>query len=449
MPKDRHKGLVNLGADTLASALLDLSIYSKDADALVERLLSSSKEKGKSFLKRLSNIKRRHSYISWAESGAVARELADLLKELEMAETDAKAGVASVSKFYEADEVIFENCDDSSGRIGQVFTEQAAQLFVAFASRCQDKEWVLGKVISLYADDKYGVRSVLLKRMSEYLSEPMLRQGAERMWTLARSAASSYKRQHWIFALADLATQLKDPFLLESVRSFQYPEELPDTAIIEIARLCLSCGQIDEALTWVERIPVEQGFLANERDELLSSIYRKQKSKDKLAETYWRSFRRSRGIRDFERLIKAIGEDKRASVLKTAAAEILSRRVFKIEDVRFLIDAGCLDEAERYVVDRAKAVKGDFYPSLSEISRDFVKFDKLVAAIVLYRAMLDAVLVRAKSINYHNGVNYLKKLDSLAPKVKDWMGIETHARYCALLRQRHKLKSSFWSQYNG
>lgn len=76
-----------------------------------------------------------------------------------------------------------------------------------------------------------------------------------------------------------------------------------------------------------------------------------------------------------------------------------------------------------------------------------LKHDRLVAASVLYRALLDSILARAKSKYYQHGINYLKKLDSLAQKVRDWKKVEPHTRYLANLRQKHKPKSSFWSQY--
>ena len=61
--------------------------------------------------------------------------------------------------------------------------------------------------------------------------------------------------------------------------------------------------------------------------------------------------------------------------------------------------------------------------------------------------LLASILARAKSKYYHHGISYLKKLDSLAPKVREWKEVDPHSLYLQNLRQKHKLKSSFWSQY--
>lgn len=197
MVANKHKKLIKLGSDVLATALLDLANYNEAADAVVERLLASPKENAKSFKKRLSSLKRRRHFISWGESGAYARDLAGLLRALEASESDPKAGVESVAAFYEADAQIFDMCDDSSGSVGDVFKFDAADLFVSFASSCEDKEWLLELVISLNQENGYGVRDVLFKKMSQFLPEPIIRQAVDRLWELSNSKSDSYEIKHW------------------------------------------------------------------------------------------------------------------------------------------------------------------------------------------------------------------------------------------------------------
>lgn len=448
MAIDKHKKLVELGADTLATALLDLANYNDDTDAVVERLLASPKENAKSFKKRLSGLKRRRHFISWGESGAYARELAGLLKSLETSEPDPKAGVLSVAAFYEADAQIFDKCDDSSGNVGDVFKFDAADLFVSFASRCEDKEWLLELVIALNQENGYGVRDVLFEKLSRFLPETHIRQAVDRLWELANSKSDEYEGKHWLFAIEDLSKQLKDPQLLEKVKRAESDGALSIASIIEIAKLHFQCGDLENALAWIERVPLDKSFMANDRDNLLIAIYREQGNAKKLIETAWRLFRRDRNVDSLEVLLNAVGKEKRSSIVKEAAKAILETNEFDSGDAGFLVEAGRIEDAETYIIAHAKKLNGDFYSGLLELAKEMLKHDRLVAASVIYRALLDSILARAKSKYYHHGVSYLKKLDSLAPKVRDWKEVDPHSLFVTNLRQKHKLKSSFWSQYN-
>lgn len=446
---DRHKNLVKLGADTLATALLDLATYNNNADAVVERLLASPKESAKSFAKRLSSVKRRQRFISWGESAAYARELAELLNALEASEPEPKAGVLSVAAFYEADAEIFEQCDDSNGSVGDVFQTGAADLFVLFASQCEDKEWLLELVLTLNTKNDYGIRDVLFTRMSEFLPETVLRRAVDRLWELAKAETRKYSTQGWLIAINHLSWQLKDVRLLEQVkRAMSDSDELPVAYVIDIAKLNYQCGDLQTALTWIERVPLKATYMARERDELLTAIYQCLKKPKKLIETASRVFRQHRDINSLDQLVKAVGEDKRAGIIEEQAKAILKANKFEPGDAGFLVETGRIDDAEKYIIANANLVDGGYYSSLLDLAKAMLRYDRLVAACVIYRALLDSILARAKSKTYHHGVSYLKKLDYLAKKVDDWKGLDSHSTYLDNLRAQHRLKSSFWSQYD-
>ena len=69
-----------------------------------------------------------------------------------------------------------------------------------------------------------------------------------------------------------------------------------------------------------------------------------------------------------------------------------------------------------------------------------------LGATVLYRAVLDSILKRARSITYPHGIRYLKKLERLAKSVSEWGAVDNHEIYFEQLRKKHYRKSSFWSR---
>jgi hypothetical protein len=133
MNADRKQKLIDLKATSLADALLELAAQSGVADDLVERLIATPTENIQRFRKKLTGLKRSRRFIDWRESLRFARKLEVLLQDLKAGVTDPLAGVELVAAFYEADNSVLGNCDDSDGCVGDVFRYDAKELFVAFA----------------------------------------------------------------------------------------------------------------------------------------------------------------------------------------------------------------------------------------------------------------------------------------------------------------------------
>jgi hypothetical protein len=108
---------------------------------------------------------------------------------------------------------------------------------------------------------------------------------------------------------------------------------------------------------------------------------------------------------------------------------------------------GCIEEVERYLLERAEQLNGDLYTSLPPLAEAMETDARNLAATVIYRALLDSILRRGQTKSYPHGVRYLKKLDRLAKSVTDWRGQVNHDSYLQQVRQSHGRKYSFWSRY--
>ena len=71
------------------------------------------------------------------------------------------------------------------------------------------------------------------------------------------------------------------------------------------------------------------------------------------------------------------------------------------------------------------------------------------AATVLYRALIDDVLARARAAAYGHAARYLARLDALADRVEPASGLADHAAYRAALKQAHGRKATFWNLVSG
>lgn len=113
MGSNRKQKLIDLGAEAIADALLDLAVHSDEADDLIERLIATPKENVQRFKKKLSSLKYSRRFIDWRGAAGFARELEMLLQDVKAGVSDSLTGVRLVAAFYEADNIIFEMCDDS------------------------------------------------------------------------------------------------------------------------------------------------------------------------------------------------------------------------------------------------------------------------------------------------------------------------------------------------
>ena len=446
MDAGRKRKLIELGVDRLAEALLELTSRDAMADSLVERMIATPQENVMRFKASLAGIKRSRRFIRWGESAAFARELRSLLDDLQAAVTDPRTGAELVAAFYECDKGALGNCDDSSGHVGDIFRYDAREIFLDYASRCDDKEWLGDLLFKLNRTDDYGVRDSLIKHAAEFLTEPVLRSLVKRFQQQADKESAEYGKRHWLMLVESLARQLKDAPLFEQTRIASWGS-LSTAACIDIARVYFESGDCPTALAWLEKIPQAETFMADERDELLLKVYEQIGNASNRADITWRMFRRDRNLHSLDRLLEVIGSEQKDSVVAGEVVSILAATFLSLADTTFLVSVERFDEAETYMFDHADQLNGDHYTLLLPLAEAMEKNSRLLCASLLYRSLLDSILRRAQTKTYSYGVRYLKKLDLLAGSITGWGTIEPHAVYKAELQLHHGRKSSFWSRY--
>lgn len=444
--EQKRERLIALGADALADILLGAAEWNEDVMNRVERAIASPAEITKRFRAKLRGLKRREGFIHWRQSAGFARELMGLLEDLRSGVDDPKVGLKLVAGFFEADDAIFHLCDDSAGNIGDVFRLDARDLFVHYAVRCEEKDWLCDLIVKLLHDDGFGVRDSLVRLAAEYLPESNMRGLVDRFWKLAEETGDEGRGRHWVYMIEYLARQLRDPALYEKASRAAWPE-LSTASCIDIAEVYLECDDARTALAWLERVPKGETFRASERDQLLTRVYERLGERKKLTQVMWRRFRTHRSVASLDALLAVIGQDRRDEVIEESVRAIRDADRVSYSAASFLIDAGRVDDAEQYLIARAAKLNGELYSSLLPLARAMEADHRGLAATVCYRALLDSILQRGISKYYHHGVRYLRKLDDLAPSILDWQDIPAHTAYADGLRQAHGRKSSFWSRY--
>ncbi len=442
----KKQRLAAVPVEDLAEALLDLAVRSEVAHATVERLIATPDEAVSRFKSQLAAIRRRRRFIDWRGASDFAYELSVLLDGLRDGVQEARTGVELAVSFFKADGAIMEQCDDSSGYVGNVFSYDAARVFAYFASQCADKHWIVEKVIDLMGDDNYGVRDAVIECADQYLSPGDLNALVDNMWEQCEKAPDEYRGRHWLFAIESIARQIKDPALFEKARRRSWGK-LSVAAFLDIAQVHFDAGDPRSALEWLQKAKPTDTFKQRERDELMLKILEALGDQDQAGIQAKAMFDRDRSRESLDRLLAIVGQECRPAIIRDACSAIRVQDTFSSSDTDFLLDVGCLDDAEEHVLRFSDQLNGQMYTALLPIATTLAKRKRALAATMVYRALLESILARAISKYYTHGVRYLRRLDQLAVKVDEWDDYLDHAAYMAQLKEDHGRKRSFWKRY--
>ena len=443
---DRKQKLIDLGPEALADALLNLAVHSDEADDLIEQLIATPKENVQRFKKKLAGLKRSRRFIDWRGAAGFARELEMLLQDLKSGADDPLTGVELVAAFYEADNTIFEMCDDSSGNIGDVFRYDAKDLFVGYASRCSNKDKIADIILKVNEKDNYGIRDTLIDCAGECLPEEVIRTMIATLQKWAEKEKDEYGKRHHLRSIESLARQIKDAKLFEKTRIASWGK-LNSAALIDIARVYLKSGDVETAHSWLKKIPEGETFQAYERNKLLEEIYHKQGDSGKLTELLYQNFRSYHSTDTLQALLNVIGHGKREDVISDETRQILKAERLRESDAEFLIAVGKIDEAELYLLGRADQLDGNHYGSLLSLTEAMEAENRHLVTSMMYRSLLISILERGYTKAYPHGIRYLKKLDKLAISVTNWQEFKHHQAFKAQILEVHGRKRSFWSKY--
>ena len=157
----------------------------------------------------------------------------------------------------------------------------------------------------------------------------------------------------------------------------------------------------------------------------------------------WRAFETTLDIGLLRDHIAHLADFDEFDVLDRAFAHA-SSFALRYSALAFFLQWPRLDLAARLVLDRGEQWEGRCY-SILVPAAEMLEPDHPTEATILYRALLDDILDRARSPAYEHGARYLAKLDAMATHVDASAGIETHACYRETLAKKHGHKWGFWS----
>ena len=224
---------------------------------------------------------------------------------------------------------------------------------------------------------------------------------------------------------------------------------LQDT--LGIAAQLLEAGRNTEALDWV-RQPGRLSFVEGEGDMSPPRVSLEARILEALDDApaaqalRWRCFEATLSAEILRDHLDQLPDFEDIEAKDRAHAYALEKATPEAA-LQFFLDWPRLDLAAKLIVMHPDRWDGGDWHTLPRVAA-LLEHDHPLAATILYRALLDDILARARSKAYGHGATYLGKLALLAEDADAARSgeIPCHASYIAELKKAHHRKPGVWSR---
>ncbi|MBJ2152682.1 DUF6880 family protein [Paracoccus sp. IB05] len=471
--------LAALGAEKLAALVLDETQSNPGFKRRVNAALAGQSGPdaiAKLIDRRLAGLERARSFVDLDKERAFRDDLQGLCDSIAKELLPAGPALAAVRllRFIATHEQVFQRIDDSSGRIQDVYW-QAIEAMAPAAEGMPTgvREALPEAIMAVLGETDHGYLKPVAERVILHMpSEALLTWDADLAARITeRDAVEAGQRAsgRWFPSMTGEWREIRQVIAaatddLDQVIALERekPEQSQDS--LTIAAKLLEAGRAEEALIWVRRaapttrrahddFDVEDEGAEAEHDpailqasleaRILAALGRKPEASQLL----WARFTETLSPRLLREHLKTLPDFEDIEAEERAMA-LTMHHPEPMGALHFFLAWPRRDLAARLIVTRHEAWDGRDWYTLPDIA-DQLQHEHPLAATILYRALLDDILARARSKAYPHGAKHLERLALLArdadadparPAV-----FPLHEEYRETLRATHGRKSGFWT----
>lgn len=475
-PQITQDALAALGAVKLAQLVLDEA--ERNAGFKRQVLAAMAGQNGpqavaKLIDRRLAALEKARGFIDWNKARSFRDDLAATVATIvrQLGEDAPAMAIDRLLRFVATHEAVFERVDDSSGRVQDVYYE-AIEAAGALTARLTPDEMAIvpDRIMAALGQSRHGYLADVAQAVIPHLPPQTLRvwdgdlarlqaqgeaQDAKTKDAFLFSNTSQYVKMRQV--IADTLGDLDGLIALEMRK---HPN-LQDT--LGVAARLLQADRAAEALEWVRRekpgvklmymsrADLADGRFAREamapaRVSLEAAILDRLGDKDAAQALRWSAFEMSLDIDMLREHIAHLPDFEEFDVLDRAFEHVMaSKQIYNA--LEFLLTWPQLDLAARLVIQHYGAWDGRHYEVLSQAA-EALEDSAPVAAVILYRALIDDILNRGMSNAYAHAARYLSALDALAlvsdAEAGQVKSMDVHVTYRTGLLKKHGRKYGFW-----
>jgi hypothetical protein len=412
--------------------------------------------------RRISGLERAKSFIEWDKARAFRDDLRSLIDTIgtELGPVAPTLAIDRLLRFIATHERIFERVDDSSGYVQDVYYQAIRMV----GELCQilpepDADLMPERIMALLGESTHGYLSDLATTVAPHLPQDTLTRwdGNLKEAIVDRKAQEkTCKSDGWFYSITSQWTEMRqtiatargDIDLLVGLEEKKQPH-MQDT--LGIAAQLLQAGRASEALDWVRkprqrRFDDADGDVSPVRVSLEARILEALDNKPAAQALRWRCFEAVLSADILREYLKYLPDFEDMEAEERAHALALEKAEPEAA-LLFFLDWPRLDLAAKLIETHPHGWNGGDWHNLPKVVK-LLEHEYPLAATVLYRALLDDILDRARSKAYSHGAKYLAKLTLLATAADPSRpsGVVDHATYLARLKKNHPRKSGFWSR---
>jgi len=476
------QSLVALGPEKLAQLVLDEAGRNATFRKFANAALAASKGPdavAKLVDRRLGALERARSFIEWDKARLFRDDLSATVATVmgELASASAIMAVERLLRFIATHEAVFERIDDSSGHVQGVYYDAIEALGTISEKLEPDEADLLPEqIMATLGESSHGYLGDVADAVALHLPEPSLQRWDQLLLAQHKEAEKLQKDKvgrSVDFRISQLrnvqqviAAARNDLDGLIALEEQKHPNS-QDTIVI--AERLLKAGRTQEALAWVRKNPptslrymsvedLADGLAPYDpttprRISVEAAILFALGDGQAAQALRWSAYEESLNAGILRDYIAALPDFEEFEAIDRAFAHALasSRRY---QALALFMEWPRLDLAAQLVVrDRGEWDGGKYYmlPPIAQA----LEHEYPVAATVIYRALIDNILARARSKGYGHAARYLAKLEVLtreggtgAPSMEE-TGIADHAAYVLSLWKAHGRKSGFWPLVKG
>ena len=460
-----------LGVDRLAALLIEVSTGSAHIKRRLRLELSHNlgvSELAHEVRKRLLSLRKATSYVGWRKRKALIKDLdtqATMIVD-KIATDNPTIAFDLLWQFIEIAPSIYERVDDSNGDVGEVFRAARARFAGIAQVALLDPIALADRVWTAIQDNGYGEWDGIIALLAPALGASGLARLTANVEAYAEApepkAATNHDAIVFLRQLrggADYAAERKARFVKSCLQDIaeaagdtaayiaQFSDsdlERKDTSA-EVALLLLSDNRAQDALDLLLAADqTENTFGQTAWDDAYIATLIALGRVDDAQSHRWDCFIATlsmQHLRDYLRLLPDFEDVEAEDKAKThvrAYPDVSTALAFCLEWPDLLT-------AAQLIKARAYELNGDHYGLLTPAA-EALRLRHPLAAVLLWRAMIDYALSQGRAARYGHAADHLSDCAVLDAEIADYGTFPTHAHYLHTLQTRHDRKASFWAK---
>lgn len=459
-----------LGAEQLAALLMEVSTGSAEIKRRLRLEISHSlgaSELAGDVRKRLVSLRKSTSFVGWRRRKALIKDLDTQVTMIveKIAPDDPTAAFDLLWQFIEIASSVYERVDDSRGDVGDVFRAALMQFAditpraLLDADALADRTWAAIQnngygewdgVISLMASALGPTGLGRLKAYVEAHAEARLDSGSDDQEAIQflrqLRGGDTYiaDRKTWFVknCLQEIAAAAGDTNAYISQYSNEDLRRKDVSA--EVAMLLLADKQAEGALEILLEAEQDGSFGQEVWDAAYIACLTALGRNEDAQEHRWACFTATLDSEMLRAYLKLLPDFEDVEAEDQAKQYVLQFPDFSTA-LDFCLNCPDLLTAAQLVDTRADEINGDYYALLTPAA-EALRLRHPLAAVLLWRAMIDYALEIGRSSRYGHAADHLADCASLDAEITDYGAFPTHERYLQALQARHDRKSSFWAK---